>query len=169
MQAELTTVPIDVNSAIDAVQVQMMSRPAAECPVTHRFTNTGQPNGGMYMREIFMPAGSLIVSKIHNTQHPYVVLEGAAMVWNGVDGVEPVLLQAGHVGITEPGTRRVLYIVEDCRWITFHPTEKTTVEEIEADIIEPRYDHLQGLKQPSIEEFLAAAGGNLEGGIAWHG
>ena len=34
------------------------------------------------------------------------------------------LLTAWHHGITYPGTRRVLFIHEDCRWTTFHPTNR---------------------------------------------
>jgi hypothetical protein len=41
-----------------------------ECPLVHRFTP------GMYIREIFMPAGSLITSKIHKTEHPYTISKG---------------------------------------------------------------------------------------------
>lgn len=88
-------------------------------PVTHRFTP------GLYSREVFMPGpregltGAILTSKEHATEHHYVVLSGVAEV--AVPGEEPVLLTAGHVGITKPGTRRALRILEDCRWITFHP------------------------------------------------
>lgn len=100
-----------------------------EMPVTHRFTP------GMYAREIFMPAGTLLTSKIHKTEHQYVVISGKVSVWVG-DG-EEIVLEAGHVGITMPGTRRVLYIHEDTRWITFHPTELTDLAAIEQELIEP--------------------------------
>jgi len=83
-----------------------------------------------------MPKGSLVVSKIHKTEHPFVVISGHAAVWDAEQGVQQ--LRGGHVGITKPGTRRVLFIHEDCRWITFHPTQKLDVDEIEAEIIEPR-------------------------------
>lgn len=90
---------------------------------------------GLYVREFFMPAGSLVTSKIHRTEHAYVVLKGSALVW--VEGEGWRVLRSGTLGRTLPGTRRVLRIVDDCTWLTFHPTGRTTVEEIEADIIEP--------------------------------
>ena len=99
------------------------------CPLNHRFTN------GLYVREIFMPAGSLITSKIHKTQHQYFILKGAVSVW--IDEGEEIYLEAPYIGVTEPGTRRVLYIWEDCIWATAHPNpENETVEEIEERIIE---------------------------------
>ncbi len=96
--------------------------------LTHTFTP------GLYARTLFMPKGSLFISKIHKTEHPYVISQGRASVWTE-DGV--VELKAPHIGVTKPGTCRVLYIHEDCTWTTFHPTPHTDVDAIEADIIQP--------------------------------
>ena len=91
-------------------------------PLTHRFTP------GMYIREIFMPAGSFVVTKIHKTEHPFVISQGLVSVWkNGT--VEH--LQAPHTGITLPGTQRFLYVHEDTIWTTFHVTNLTDIEELE--------------------------------------
>ena len=123
--SDVATIP----NRVDAVHRFCAAYPPANLPVTHRFTP------GLYAREIFMPKGSLVVSKIHRTEHPFVVISGHAAVWDESNGVQQ--LRGGHVGITKPGTRRVLFIHEDCRWITFHATDKMDVEEIEAEIIEP--------------------------------
>ena len=114
---------------IDELESVMLDNfPIVDCPVTHRFTE------GMYVREIFMPAGSLITSKIHKTQHTYFVMKGKCIVW--IDGVEH-LIEAPYIGVTEPNTRRVLYILEDCIWATSHPNpENETVEQIGERIIE---------------------------------
>ena len=99
-----------------------------ECPVSHRFTE------GLYVREIFMPKGMLITSKIHKTQHTYFVLKGKCIVW--IDGVEH-LIEAPYIGVTEPNTRRVLYILEDSIWATSHANpDNETVEQIAERIIE---------------------------------
>jgi predicted small metal-binding protein/mannose-6-phosphate isomerase-like protein (cupin superfamily) len=99
------------------------------CPLNHRFTD------GLYVREIFMPAGSLVTSKIHKTQHQYFILKGAVSVW--IDEGKEVYLEAPYIGVTEPGTRRVLYIWEDCIWATAHANpENENEEEIEERIIE---------------------------------
>lgn len=122
-EAMATPAQRQVDKMVDACK-QM---PQVDCPLVHRFTP------GLYTREIFMPAGTLIVSKIHMTEHPYVITKGKVAVWVEGKGVE--VYGAGHVGITKPGTRRVLYIKEDCSWLTFHATDKTTHEEVEKDII----------------------------------
>jgi len=101
----------------------------ANCPVTHRFTP------GLYSREIFMPAGSLIVSKIHLTEHQYVVSWGKVSVWTDED--DEVEIEAPCHGITKAGTRRVLFCHTDVLWTTFHPNpDNENLEQIEDRIIQ---------------------------------
>lgn len=121
-----------------------------ECPVVHRFTD------GMYIREISMPKGSLLTSKIHNSNHPYTISKGVALVQ--IDAGEWIELAAPYTGITLAGTRRVLFIEEDCIWTTYHPLEdmkltyndlteeekQNIVDEIENEIIEPHVNYLTG-------------------------
>lgn len=100
------------------------------CPIKNHFTP------GMYIREIFMPAGTVVTSRIHKCRHPFVVLKGRCAVYMGSkEGWQEV--SAPHFGITEPGTRRLLFILEDSVWMTFHVTDKTNVDEIVEDITIP--------------------------------
>jgi hypothetical protein len=107
-----------------------------ECPLVHRFTP------GMYIREIFMPAGSLITSKIHKTEHPYTISKGKVAV--SIDGKDWEEFEAPYTGITKPGTRRILYIIEDCIWTTYHVNDDNCedLEQIEEKIIEKRENTL---------------------------
>lgn len=103
-----------VNDArIDELELKMVTDfDHVECPLVHRFANK------MYIREIFMPKGTLVTSKIHKSQHPYCVSKGVVSV--KIDSGEWVTIEAPFTGITEVGTRRVLLIHEDCIWTTFH-------------------------------------------------
>ena len=103
-------------------------------PVKHHFTP------GLYCREIFMPAKSVVVSRVHKTEHPFVVSRGRCCVFN--ESGEWTEINAPYFGITKPGTRRFLVMLEDTVWTTFHPTTKTDVREIELDIIEPHRNAL---------------------------
>lgn len=158
----LTAPVVDLGShyhqRMDLLEREMVKFPWVVMPVTHRFTP------GLYIREIFMPAGTILTSKIHKTEHPFVISAGVLEVLTENDGW--VLMKAPLTGITKPGTRRVLRIIEDTIWTTFHPTNETDVEKIEAAIIERHDDHLglteEGVKalrgtqfctnKPSIEE-----------------
>ena len=99
-----------------------------EYPVRHHFTP------GLYAREIFMPAGHVITSKVHKTEHPYVVSKGRLLVYRGDAGWTAI--EAPHFGITTPGTRRILVILADTVWTTFHVTDLTDPAEIERTILE---------------------------------
>lgn len=118
-----------INNSIDKLESIMIDNfPIIDCPVNHRFTD------GMYVREIFMPRGAFITSKIHKTQHQYFILKGKVIVW--IDGVEQTI-EAPYIGTTEPGTRRVLFVIDDCIWATSHPNpDNETLEELEEKIIQ---------------------------------
>ena len=107
---------------LDALEAAILDRPdvaPVHMPVKHIFTP------GLYSREIFMRgpqpgiSGTILTSREHLTEHQYVVLGGSVEV--AIPGQAPVVLRAGHVGVTRAGTRRALHVLEDCRWITFHP------------------------------------------------
>lgn len=95
-------------------------------PVKHTFA------GGCYIREIFNPAGLVLVTKIHKKEHPFFLMKGKMSILTE-DGVKTV--EAPHNGITPRGTKRVIFTHEDCVFITVHATDKTTPEEVEEDVI----------------------------------
>jgi hypothetical protein len=111
---------------IDRVLAQY---PQVNLPLHHLFPK------GIYVRECFIPKGTLCTTKIHKTEHPFVISMGRVSVWTPDEGT--VHLQAPHTGITKPGTRRLIYAHEDVIWSTFHRTDETDLKKIEAAIIEP--------------------------------
>jgi len=100
-------------------------------PVKHTFTD------GYYMREIFSPAGQLLVSKIHKREHAYFLMEGELSILTE-EGV--FRIKAPHQGITKPGTKRVIYTHSDVSFITVHGTDKKTVEGVEEEVIAKDYN-----------------------------
>ena len=100
-------------------------------PVKHTFA------GGCYIREIFNPAGLILVTKIHKKEHPYFLMKGKMSILTE-DGVKTV--EAPHNGVTPPGTKRVIFTHEDCVFITVHATDKTTPEEVEEDVIAKNFN-----------------------------
>ncbi len=93
---------------------------------------------GTYIRKITMPKDMIYLSAIHLIKHPYFVMKGQATVISD-KGLQ--LVTAPYHGITEPGTQRILYIHEECVWITVHPTDKTNIEDVVADVTSSNYDH----------------------------
>jgi len=117
-----------------------------ECPLVHRVTK------GLYIRKVTMPAGLLSTTKIHNTQHPFIISKGKVNVMIG-ENIQT--LEAPYCGITEPGTRRVIYVLEDCVWTTIHRNDDDCkdLEEIETRLIEP-HDNPLLPEEIKIKNFL---------------
>lgn len=107
-------------------------------PVVHHFAP------GVYMRQMDAKAGTLIVSKMHRTEHMNVLLSGSLTVAteNGIK-----YLKAPAVIKSMPGTKRIGYFHEDTSWMTVHPTDSTDLEEIEKQVIVP---------EEEIDQFLAS-------------
>lgn len=108
---------------VDKIKAKFLSMPQVECPLNHHFTP------GLYYRELFVPKGTLFVTKIHQTTHPYVIAQGRISVWTEQSGVVRII--APYHAVTTPGTRRIVYTHTDCVWFTFHPTNETNIEKLE--------------------------------------
>lgn len=103
------------------------------CPLKHSFSD------GVYVREIFIPAGTYLVGKIHKHEHPNFLLSGTVEVVTEA-GRESLV---GPLSIMSPaGTKRALYAVTDLVWITVHhnPTNTQDLAILEKDIIADSYE-----------------------------
>lgn len=114
--------------------------PDGEAPVIHHFAP------GVYMRQMDAKAGTLVVSKMHRTEHMNILLKGSLTVVTE-NGIE--FLQAPLTLKSAPGTKRIGYFHEDSSWITVHPTTATDLEEIERQVIVP---------ESEIDAFLKSIG-----------
>ena len=121
----------DVRTIIDAADQQMRSdeRQVAAPPQVDHFAP------GLYARELHMPAGTIISSKIHKLTHFCFVMKGKALVVDEFHGGE--LIEAPCMIKTKAGTKRILKVLEDSVWITVHATEETDVSKIEQQIVIP--------------------------------
>ena len=85
---------------------------------------------GVYVREMKMYTGTVVVGAIHKDKHMCFLLKGHLSIAGKegvVDYVAPCYI------IAEPGTRRVLYAHEDCVWYNTHknPKDLKKTEDIE--------------------------------------
>jgi vacuolar-type H+-ATPase subunit I/STV1 len=97
---------------------------------------------GQYIRSITMPEGLVVATKIHAKNHPFFVMKGKCSVFteNGMETIE-----APYQGITYSGTKRLLYIHEECIWTTVHRTDKLNVEDVEEEIIAKNFEEKEFL------------------------
>lgn len=133
---------------IQAIQDFMETQPTVmhgNCfPLNHSFGD------GLYIREITMPKNMLIVSRLHKFTHPYFILKGQVSIMTE-DGIKHI--QAPYAGMTKAGTKRVLYIHQECVWVTVHanPKNKTNTDELEDDICVDNFKDYEKLMNNDIQ------------------
>jgi len=143
---EIIEAKIPTRDEIQRLQHEMSKLPQAELPTEHYF------HGGMYCRKMICPAGALIVGKVHKKDHFFLCAKGEMIAWteNGMKH-----LYAGDVVESKPGTKRVIMAILDAIGINFHLTDKTDLDEVEAELVEPdvfsMFDSANKLKAPALE------------------
>jgi len=113
---------------IDRLQAEMVKMPQLELQTEHFFVP------GMYCRRVYRPAGTLIVGKVHKHPHFFLCAKGEIIAWTET-GMRK--LQAGDVVECQPGTKRVTLATQDSIGVTIHKTEKTDLDDIETELVEP--------------------------------
>jgi len=131
---------------IDRLQAEMVKMPQAELQTEHYFSD------GMYCRKVFRPAGTVIVGKIHKKAHFFLCAKGEIIAWSE-GGMRH--LREGDVIVSKPCTKRVTLAVTDAIGITVHKTNKTNLDKIEKELIEPDelalFDSSNKLKVKALE------------------
>jgi hypothetical protein len=92
----------------------------------HQFIN------GLYVRMVRLPAGMTFTTKIHKKKHPFFLMSGRCRVVTD-KGFE--IMEGPMMGVTEPGTKRLMYIEEEVVWYTVHRTDKTNPQDVEEEVI----------------------------------
>jgi quercetin dioxygenase-like cupin family protein len=126
---------VPTREQIERLQMEMSAMPQSELQLASDAMQTEHYfHGGMYARKLTRPAGTLIVGKVHKQDHYFLCAKGEIIAWSEKGMVH---LNAGDIIESRPGTKRVTLAVTDAIGITFHKTDKTDLDEIEKDLIEP--------------------------------
>jgi len=128
-----TDVQLSYDEMLDRVEAQMHEIGCSE------FETTGFFCGGIYVRTVYVPKGSYLTSKVHKTEHPFVLSEGTLTMFTQ-DGEH--IITSPHIDITLAGTRRFARADTDVLFTTFHRTDKTTEAEVEEEVVEIRENTL---------------------------
>jgi len=146
MNLELLTKHVPTREEILRLQDEMAKMPQAELQTEHYFSQ------GMYCRKVFRKAGTIIVGKVHKKNHFFMCAQGQIIAWSE-KGM--VTLNAGDVLCSKAGTKRVTMAVTDAIGITVHKTNKTDLDKIEKELIEPDelalYDSSNNIKVKALE------------------
>lgn len=112
-------------------------------PLKHYFTPINEKYGCCtYAREIFLPAGHIVIGKIHRHAHLNFIMKGKVSV-NTEFGKKH--LEAPCIFISEPGLKRAVYAEEDTVWVTVHLTEhhgEENLGKMEDEVIAKTYEEI---------------------------
>jgi hypothetical protein len=109
-----------------AVEEFMLEQEQVDCPVEHHF------GPGIYIREVFFPAGIYVMGHAHKKPTMNILLKGKMAVM--VNGAAKVI-EGPYIFNSEPG-RKFAYVMEDCVFQNLHATEETDLEKIEEIFID---------------------------------
>lgn len=123
---------------IEHLESLILQKPQVETPTKHYFAP------GLYAREMFIPAGTVLTGAVHKTEH-LALFVGDITVWTE-QGMQR--LTGHHTFVSKPGAKRVGYAHADTWCTGFFPTDKTDVHEIEHDLVEDA--HLLAVNRPSL-------------------
>lgn len=131
---------------VERLQAEVSKLPQYELPTEHIF------HGGMYCRQVWRPAGCVIVGKVHKKEHFYIVVSGVVRITTD-EGVK--VLMAPALLCSKPGTKRAVFAETDALCMTIHRVDATTVEDAESELVEDDPNSMftigNKLKQPEIE------------------
>ena len=106
---------------------KLQRMPQVDMPVKHMFAP------GVYYREIFVPAGTLIIGHNHKTEYLNILIKGKCRIFMAGKVKE---MDAPCTFVSDAGVQKMAYVLEDMIFATIHPTEETDHEVIEAQLVD---------------------------------
>jgi len=127
------------------VENELLKHEQVEIPTTHSFM------GGVYVREIFIPEGTILIGKRHRHETCNMLVSGTLSIYMGKH--LPVKTLTGPcIFPSEPGAKKMGYAQTDVIFANIHPTEETDLEKIEDEFIIPEEEYLEMTKITEIKQ-----------------
>jgi len=127
--AELGTMP-----EILRIEKEILAMPQVTLPVEHYQID------GVYVRSMFIPAGTILTGKIHNFESIAILAKGRIRITNGTDSY---VISEGHIMVDQPGVKRLGYAETDVIFITVHRTDNTEIDDIEKELVSDTFEEYE--------------------------
>ncbi|MAN60801.1 MAG: hypothetical protein CMI60_02530 [Parvibaculum sp.] len=105
-------------------------------PLKHTFAD------GIYVRQMDMKAGSIVVGAIHNHLHVWFLLTGHLAVATE-DSIEEFV--APCYVLATPGSKRVIYAMEESIFVNIHknPSNTENIDNLEKEIVSKTFEEYE--------------------------
>ncbi len=134
MSNEISLDSVTMSNILAVEKTILESFEQHKLPVKHHHIN------GVYARELFIPAGTLLTGKIHNAENIAVLAQGTIRICNGEAAK---VIHAPCVMVDKPGTKRMGYAETDCTFITIHRTDAVGIEAIEDELVSSTFEEYE--------------------------
>lgn len=129
------TLALDDQGALAQLEAIVGSVDQIEAPLNHYFS------GGVYIRELTIPKGAVIVGKRHRHETCNILLKGEMLLFSGI-GKDPVRIKGPMIFTSAPYTKKAGLAIEETIFLNIHPTSETDLEKIEDFFIIPEAEFL---------------------------
>ncbi len=113
----------DVQQKIQSLEDEWKELPQVDIPVKHHYA------GGIYIREITIPADTALTGRIYLDDHFDIMVSGEIVV-SSIDGIKH--LSGFNLFPGNQGKKRAGYTITDTRWFTICCSPDTEIETITA-------------------------------------
>lgn len=126
------SVRMEMRAAVKRLQDELVKLPQCEPKTDHYFAD------GLYARTVWSQAGTVIVGKVHKTEHFYAVLSGRVRVTTDRGVIELDARNGPQILTCPPGTKRAVFVIEDAWRMNVHrnPDNIRDIDVLEPQLVE---------------------------------
>ena len=121
---------------VELIESVLKQYDQVEIPVEHTFL------GGIYIRKILIPKGTLMTSRYHKYDQMDVMVYGDMSIASNSGTIR---MKGPFTGISRPGMKRIGYAHEDTLWLDIHQTEETDIPTLEKMLFSDNYKDISHL------------------------
>ena len=123
----------------------MKNLPKGKYKYKHHFTD------GIYIRELFLTKGTMIVGARHLKETALMVTKGSLKIFSE-NGLK--ISKAGDIIISPVGTQRAGYALEDCIVVTIHRVDTVDLDEVVSRLAVGELDDLSGVREGDYKLYI---------------
>lgn len=124
-----------LSQKVEVLLAKSLELPQLDCQTKHYF------GPSLYIREVTMPAGAVVIGKPHRKEHMCVMLQGRMIIVDADGNKKELVAPLTFVG--GPG-RKVAYILETTVFQNILATDETDIDVLENMLVDNTQPMLEG-------------------------
>jgi hypothetical protein len=124
-----------LSQKVEVLLSQVEQMPQVDCQTKHYF------GPSIYIREVTMPAGAVVIGKPHRKEHMCVMLQGRMIIIQEDGSRKELVAPMTFVG---NAGRKVAYIIETTVFQNILATDETDIEVLENMLVDNTQPMLEG-------------------------